>query len=247
MPRLRSSGLLLSLVLLLATFAASNAFLAPRPSVVHGRSAGVHLYQSSSDDDGGTSINIALVTATASSNFNDELQTALADHPFCKMTGIKLVLTDIPSSTVSDLSKDIISVLQNADIAAFDTMSAVKTYLTNLNNHLDTPDDMSDEDKRKLPNKPDTVDGEFASIMAACPTFIAARECLNSGRWMNNHIYYPKDTQKAVELKTESLEGSDGDVADEEEEGEIDVNIWADAIAQAAGDVMERSSWGGGW
>lgn len=133
-----------------------------------------------------------------------------------------------------------------------------------LDGHFNVADDITDEERRKLPNKPDLVgdiiqgisgavneeDGAMpdVGIMAACPNTNTAKECLNSGRWMSNYIYYPKDMQQAVELKTEALD-SDSGTADEEggNEDPIDLEVWAASIVQAAGDVHERKFWGGGW
>ncbi|KAL7525871.1 hypothetical protein ACHAXR_001195 [Thalassiosira sp. AJA248-18] len=179
------------------------------------------------------------------------------------MTGIQLSITDVPapSTDTASWSKEQISHLQQADIACFENMSIVQSYLQKLDDYWGVAEDMSDEDRRKLSNKPDAV-GDIlgrgapvpsndATFMAACPNASTARECLNSGRWMTNHIYYPKDTQKAVELKTEPLAGQNDDEGNGEEvvqeDEEIDMEIWADSIVQAAGDVMERKFWGGGW
>ena len=164
------------------------------------------------------------------------------------MTGVQLSMSEISSDT--SWTKDEIVLLQQAEIACFTSKSAVKQYLQSLDDHLKVPKDMADEERRKLPNKLDIVGDilgttqQIATIMAACPTMDIARECLNCGRWQNNHIYYPKDTQGVVEMKTEGIGEND---TEKEEEVEIDVAIWADAIVQAAGDVYERSFWGGGW
>ena len=90
----------------------------------------------------------------------------------------------------------------------------------------------------------DIMGGDGSILMAACPLTETARECLNSGRWLANNIYYPKDNE-AVELKTRSLE--EGEVDDENDDKEISVDAWASSVMQAAGDVMERKFWGGGW
>ena len=45
-------------------------------------------------------------------------------------------------------------------------------------------------------------------------------------------------------MKTEEIGEND---KEEKVEAEIDIAIWVDAIVQAAGDVYERSFWGGGW
>ena len=84
--------------------------------------------------------------------------------------------------------------------------------------------------------------------MAACPNVNTARECLNSGRFQAHQIYYPKDTQTSVELKTESLDVGEEEGKEEEVvEDDIDLQIWADSVIQACGDVLERKFWGGGW
>jgi hypothetical protein len=205
-----------------------------------------------------------------SSNDSDDEQqfsregfdNALHTHPFCKMTGITLSISDV--SVTSSLSKEDISLLQNADIACFSTITGVNSYLNMLDEHFNVAEDISDEERRQLPNRPDFVgdiiqglsgsvsegdsDVPSAGLMAACPNTSTARECLNSGRWMSNHIYYPKDAQKAVELKTEAVD-SENSYDNEEEEGEedIDLEAFAASIVQAAGDVYERKFWGGGW
>ena len=221
------------------------------------------LYQSSSDDNS-DSVNIALIqTDNNGQQYSMEgLENALKSHPFCKMTGVTLSLSTI--SVESEFTKQDITSLQQSDIACFSNVKGVKSYLSQLDDHFDVAKDITDEDRRQLPNKPDLVgdiiqgisgavneeEGSIpdAGIMAACPNTETARECLNSGRWMSNHIYYPKDTQQAVELKTEVI-GSDEDTTDEEKENEdpVDIEVWAASIVQAAGDVYERKFWGGGW
>lgn len=265
-------------LLLLAALAASNAFapgnqqlagLAAPSSSKFGSSVlsrfgavvpTTALYQSSDD-----TINIALVSAaTMASDNHDQLQTALKEHPFCKMTGIQLSIAEVPvaaSTTAETWNEKHVAHLQRAEIACFENISAVKFYLQMVDEQRNVPNDTSDEDRRKLPNKLDLVgdilggettaaEGTSLALMAACSNASTAKECLDSGRWMANHIYYPKDTQKAVELKTEPIiSGSDGGDGEEEEveDEDIDMEVWADSIAQAAGDVMERKSWGGGW
>ena len=219
---------------------------------------------SSDDDDNSSKINIALVSSDDKEQFSREgFDKALQTHPFCKMTGITLSISDV--SVTSSLSKEDISLLQNADIACFSTITGVKSYLNMLDEHFNVAEDISDEERRQLPNRPDLVgdiiqglsgsvsegdsDVPSAGLMAACPNTSTARECLNSGRWMSNHIYYPKDAQKAVELKTEAID-SENSYDNEEEEGEeedIDLEVFAASIVQAAGDVYERKFWGGGW
>ena len=164
-------------------------------------------------------------------------------------------VTNIPVDTkgkASSWSKEHITNMQEADIACFRSTSDVKYYLQSIDDYSNVPKDIDDEERRKLPNNiigddtsvPTTFDGV---VMAACPNVNTARECLNSGRFQVNHIYYPKNTQTSVELKTESLDAGDKEGKEEVVEDEIDVQIWADSVIQAAGDVMERKFWGGGW
>ena len=221
------------------------------------------LHQSSEDDgdDASSTINIAVISTAKQTDHAELLQTVLKDHPFCKMmTSVELSISDIPTST---WDANNISHLQQADIACFATTSAVQSYLKRLDEHNNIDKDISDEDRRKLPNKPDlvsdiilasesTASATTDGLMAACPSTDAARECLNSGRWMSNHIYYPKDaSQEAVELKTESIASGEGESVNEkqndDEVEDIDMQVWADSVVQAAGDVMERKFWGGGW
>jgi len=244
---------LLPLVLLLiAVVSSCNAFIPSHRIVGKFYSHDMHttlFAKEDESDDGSNIINIAVISATDdSSSSYDGLQSTIESHPFCKMTGVQLSMSEI----IADMSwkKDEIVLLQQAEIACFTSKSAVKQYLQLLDDHLKVPKDTSDEERRKLPNKLDIVGDilgttqQIATIMAACPTMDIAKECLNSGRWQNNHIYYPKDTQGVVDMKTEELGEND---KEEEEEAEIDITIWADAIVQAAGDVYERSFWGGGW
>lgn len=210
----------------------------------------------------GDTINIALIHHDDNEQkySREGFENALQTHPFCKMTGVTLSMSSV-SITSGDISfsMDDVASLQNADIACFSTIKGVKSYLNMLDEHLNVSEDTSDEDKRQLPNKPDLV-GDIiqgisgsvqernivvsdAGLMAACPNTNTARECLNSGRWMANHIYYPKD-KKPVALKTEALEDSDRNDEDDED---IDVEVWAASVVQAAGDVFERKFWGGGW
>lgn len=199
-------------------------------------------------DDGSNIINIVVLSATDDSSCYDGLQSTLESHPFCKMTGVQLNMSGITTDKAWD--KDEVALLKQAEIACFTSKSAVKQYLQLLDDHLKVPKDMADEERRKLPNKLDIVGDilgttqQIATIMAACPTMDIAKTCLN-GRWQNNHIYYPKDTQGVVEMKTEEL--GENDKEEEGDEPEIDVALWADSIVQAAGDVYERSFWGGGW
>lgn len=226
------------------------------------------LKQSSSDDEeeNTNAINIAIITKGTTNNTDDDdttnnaFRTALQNHPFCKMTGIQLTIDYLP--VTKTWSKENISILQNTDIACFSSTSVVKRYLKSLDLHLEVDPNISSEDRRALPNKPDLVadiiggigsgSSSTASLMAACPNTEAAKECLDSGRWTANHIYYPKDGSQPVELKAEVLEeGVDSDLGDddkeEEEQGDVDVEVWAASVMQAAGDVMERKFWGGGW
>jgi hypothetical protein len=207
--------------------------------------------QSSSDDaDPSNTINIAIF----SSKPDDIFQNALTDHPFCKMTGVSLSIDWIANNIEPSWSKSELDVLQSTDIVCFSTASAVKQYLKKLDNHLNVDPSLPQEERRKLPNKPDLIadilggkGGTPNELMAACPSTETARECLNSGRWMANHIYYPKDGQ-AVELKTEAIvEGEEDGSGEIEEDGDVDVDVWAASVMQAAGDVLERKFWGGGW
>lgn len=211
-------------------------------------------YQSSDDNESNT-INIAFISVY--DDGQDKLfQSVLEDHPFCKMTGTKLSIEIIPvdnKAKASSWSKEHITHIQEADIACFRSTSDVKNYLLSLDDYWNVPKDIDEEERRKLPNN--IVDDDSGSIptasggggvMAACPNVNTARECLNSGRWMNNHIYYPKETT-AVELKTQSLDAGEEEGKEEVAEEDIDVQIWADSVIQAAGDVMERKFWGGGW
>lgn len=251
--------------LLVASAAIScSAFITPFSTSSFPTSSSIH--QSSSDEDSSSTVNIALIQSDNNNGeqFSTErLETTLQSHPFCKMTGITLSLSTI--SVASEFTKQDVSSLQQSDIACFSNVKGVKSYLSMLDGHFNVADDITDEERRKLPNKPDlvgdilqgisgTVDEEDGAavpdvgIMAACPNTDTAKECLNSGRWMSNHIYYPKDKQQAVELKTEALD-SDSGTEDEEEGNEdpIDLEVWAASIVQAAGDVHERKFWGGGW
>lgn len=252
----------LSLLTLFIIQASSNAFLtinnrqklvAPSCNYkVESLGRRTLLHQSlDGDDDGASTINIALITSTITDGNQHELQSILKDSPFCKMTGTRLTIADVPSAKWSQVHVDR---LGQADIVCFESVSAVRSYLNNLDeNYLNVPNDMSDEDRRKLPNTPEGMEPTIgASVMAACPNANTGRECLNSGRWATNHIYYPKSTQQVVELKAEPIEGLDGGdkSAGEEEVDEvedIDMSFWADSVLQASGDVMERKFWGGGW
>lgn len=253
----------LSVLVLLIASAASSAFLTPgtgNASLIKARRCSLDLshratmptrtalcQSSGDDDDGSNTINIALI----SDNDHDELETTLKNHPLCKMTGTKFSIANVPASSSTEKSpwtEEDISNLEQADIALFDTASAVTSYLNNLDyGHFGIAEDMDDMERRGLPNKPS--EDNTATFMAACPNVNSAKECLNSGRWESNHIYYPKETQGAVQLKTEPIAGEDGSDGEEkvEEEEEIDMQIWADAIAQAGADAMERKFWGGGW
>eukprot|EP00984_Skeletonema_dohrnii_P001557 scaffold488_cov109-Skeletonema_dohrnii-CCMP3373.AAC.2 len=247
----------LTMLLVASATIRCSAFITPTS-----RSSFSPLYQSSSsDDDNSSTVNIALIQSDSDNGqrFSTEgFENALQSHPFCKMTGVTLNLSTI--SVASEFTKEDVSSLQQSDIACFSNVKGVKSYLTMLDGHFNVAEDITDEERRKLPNKPDLVsdiiegisgavseeDGSKfdVGIMAACPDTNTAKECLNSGRWMSNYIYYPKDMQQAVELKTEAID-SESDAA--EEEGDIDLEVWAASIVQAAGDAYERKFWGGGW
>lgn len=262
----------LSWLLLLIALASANAFVVPGSQRKLGASSfsigsspdrrlgalpNTALRQSSSgdsdEDDDSSTINIALIcTSIDADDDRDALRTALTNHPFCQMTGVRLSVADVPAS--APWTDDHAARLRGADIACFGTAAAVSGYLRTLDDdHLGVSPDASAEDRRKLPNRmPDPAGGAggatAATLMAACPDADAGRECLNSGRWTSQHIYYPKETQGAVELKTDPIEGrgeeggGEGDV-----KKEIDVDVWAAVVVQAAGDVMERKFWGDGW
>jgi len=207
-----------------------------------------NLRQSSTDDDidSSNTINIAIF----STNNYFSFEQALLNHPFCKMTGVTLSIDWIATNKEASWTKSELDIVQATDIACFSTISSVKTYLSKLDNHLNVDPQLPQEERRKLPNKPDLVADIIGTqgnrdLVAACPLTETARECLNSGRWMANNIYYPKDGQ-AVELKTESLEESYQDDGGDDDV-DIDVDVWADSVLQAAGDVLERKFWGGGW
>ncbi len=222
-----------------------------------------------------TAINIALVTSSAA-NVGDErrdgLSAALEGRPFLEMTGIRLSISDVPTAASGNTAMSLISptwtddhvdALMRADMACFEDARAVLSYLTILDERNGVSPELSNEERRGLPNRPpDTVHDVFAGrsdgggghaiiapLMAACPDPETARECLNSGRWTSNHIYYPKGArQDAVELKILPMD-STNDSGGEGGGGHraVDVEAWADAVVQAAGDVMERNFWGGGW
>ena len=270
----RSADLLLLLVL-----AALSSTLAFAPSRRRSTSLSPALHASSDDEGGGAStINVALITSSVSTvggtRHREGLHAAIEVHPFCRMTGIRFSIAEVPAAASAILptwTKEHVSRLRGADIACFEDVSAVLSYLKVLDEHHDVPESASEEDRRRQPNNPDLAreiivggvvpkanDGTTALMMAACPDADTARECLNSGRWTSNHIYYPKDTQGAVELKILPISGGGGDGEDDVRGGAkddaegvgvgaIDVVVWADSVVQAAGDVMERKFWGGGW
>lgn len=203
---------------------------------------------SDEESDPSNTINIAIF----SNNQDDAFQIALLNHPLRKMTGVELSIDWIRDNQESTWTRSELEVIQSTDIACFSTVSSVTAYLNKLDNHMNIDPDLPQEERRKLPNKPDMIAdimgiaGGSSGLMAACPLTETARECLNSGRWMANNIYYPKDG-RAVALKTESLEeGKDNDSINEENV-DIDVDVWAASAMQAAGDVLETKFWGGGW
>ena len=274
--------LILSVVIIL--FPACVAFapvqrLGMSPSALCSKS----LLDDGENDVASSTINIALITCSSSieaaaaaaaaansnngNNYHERMKILLNEHPFCKMTGIKLAIADVSvTSTAATWTEEEVTCLQQADVACFDTTQAVRTYLGILDKQIYdytlVPDtSILDEGRRKLPNKPDAIPAitSNASIsmtshimMAACPNFNTAKTCLDSGRWMSNHIYYPKDTnnmQQGVELKVLPLDNNNAvhSIDDTNMIENINFEIWADSIVQAAGDVMERKFWGGGW
>ena len=220
----------------------SDAFSAPvklrqqqaGPSLRYTSSA---LCDGASDDIEGDSpsrkIIVALTTREEDDVTNTALRQALKDHPFQKMSGIELTIVDIPcvssdsseNITWSDEDESIIERVDIADVACFVSPVAVASWLDNIDEELDVPDDISDDDRRKLPN---------GDVKAACACAETARVCLDTGRWISNEIYYPRG-------------GIDSDIKNSEGASSVDLEEWATWITQAAGDAMERKFWGGGW
>ena len=228
-----SMALLLILSVVIILFPACVAFapvqrLGMSPSALYSKS----LLDDGANDVASSTINIALITCSSSieaaaaaansnngNNCHERMKILLNEHPFCKMTGIKLAIADVSvTSTAATWTEEEVTCLQQADVACFDTTQAVRTYLGILDKQIHdyslVPDaSILDEGRRKLPNKPDAIPAitSNASIsmtshimMAACPNFNTAKTCLDSGRWMSNHIYYPKDAnnmQQGVKLK----------------------------------------------
>lgn len=244
-----------SLLWILIAFASiANGFFSPQTATARSRlpPCSIHRFKfntnkhSTGKDQESETINVAIFPKNDDDAFQIALINVLRDHPFCKMTGTSLSIEWIPTTTdESSWTKSELDIVKRADVACFSTVSSVKSYLSKLDKHLNIDPELPQEERRKLPNKPeviaDTIRGEVsAEVMAACLLSKTARECLNSGRWTAHNIYYPKDGQ-SVELKTESLEN----VEDEgDEEVEIDLDIWAASIMQAAGDVQEQRFWG---
>ncbi|KAL7470991.1 hypothetical protein ACHAXS_011279 [Conticribra weissflogii] len=220
----------------------------------------------SNNDDGNDAAD-TLTIAIVSSAKNPPRDTtafrdALASHPFCHMTGMRLSIVHVllPQSVNSNDENDVLaSSLRSSDIACFPASDAVQSYLRFVDARWNpSEEDVTDEERRSWPNIPpssdvDDVDPagmfpEGTGIMAACIDTETARRCLNSGRWMANHIYYPKSGD-AVDLKIEEErdDDDDGDVAGQKEWTEDVIESWTASVIQAAGDVMERKFWGGGW
>ena len=166
-------------------------------------------------------------------------------NSFSKMTGVQLALSNLPITTTASSATwtgESLALLQRADIVCFTNPTDIQSYLNKLDGHMGIPKDMKEEDRRKLPNKPTTPEEDTDGttiMMAACPNYTTARECLQSGRWMSNHIYYPKSEEKMKNDANNSGEREDTD--------SIDVEALVNSVVQAAGDVMERKFWGGGW
>eukprot|EP00956_Cyclotella_meneghiniana_P021197 scaffold38243_cov75-Cyclotella_meneghiniana.AAC.3 len=233
--------------ILLALSSISNGFVFPQTATARSKlplSNG--LEQASGNDQESETINIAIFPKNDDDAFQIALINVLRDHPFCKMTGASLSIEWIPTTTdETSWTKSELEIVTRADIACFSTVSSVKSYLSKLDNHLNVDPKLPQEERRKLPNKPDMIADIMggkgsAEVMAACPLSETARECLNSGRWTAHNIYYPKDGQ-SVELKTESLEN---EIEEGDEEIDIDLDVWAASIMQAAGDVQEQKFWG---
>lgn len=196
------------------------------------------LYDGASDDieqesPSRKNIIVALTTREEDDVTNTALRQALKDHPFQKMSGIELTIVDIPcvssdsseNITWSDEDETVIDRVDTADVACFVSPVAVASWLDNIDEELDVPDDISDDDRRKLPN---------GDVKAACACAETARVCLDTGRWISNEIYYPRG-------------GMDSNIDSSEGASNIDLEEWVTWITQAAGDAMERKFWGGGW
>eukprot|EP00978_Attheya_sp_CCMP212_P018630 scaffold51332_cov44-Attheya_sp.AAC.2 len=105
-----------------------------------------------------------------------------------------------------------ISTMDRIDVACFGSPSAVHAWLQNVDVSMGTAD-LPDDEKRMM--------GGNGGVLAACIGTTTAKACLESKRWANRNIYYPKE--------------------------DPGMQSWADFTLQACGDVMERAFFGGGW
>ena len=245
----------LSICLIVNAFWLRSAFAFHSPSAsVAFRRAQQHRRHTSSADDLSTIttiIDVAYIAADTTTNhegYFHDMSRLVSINSFSKMTGVQLALSTLPITTTASSATwtaESLALLQRADIVCFTNPTDIQSYLNKLDGHMGIPKDMKEEDRRKLPNKPTTPEEDTNSttiMMAACPNYTTARECLQSGRWMSNHIYYPKSEEKM------NVGNNDANNSGEREETDsIDVEALVNSVVQAAGDVMERKFWGGGW
>lgn len=222
-----STRLILTSALLLACSDAFTIRIQPQATITSFPSALYDGVSGAQEQQSENTVHVALTTREEDDVSNSVLRSALEDHPFRTMTGMELSIVDIPcvssdsseNITWTDSEESIVDRVDIAEVACFVSPVAVASWLDNIDEELNVPDDISDDDRRQLPN---------GDVLAACACSETARACLDSGRWISNNIYYPK--------------GSDRNIG-----GDDSVEEWAALIMQASGDVMERKFWGGGW
>lgn len=156
-------------------------------------------------------VKLTKVLYPASAQADNTIQDNLEGRKDCSFSVTRLNTYDTVPVQFSDEQKA--TMMNDVDIACFGSPSSVKAWIQNVDEALGNTE-LDEEEKKK-------ADGSNGNVVAVCIGSTTAKECLNSGRWHANDIYYPKISP--------GMEG------------------WVDSCFSAAGDVMERSFWGGGW
>eukprot|EP00591_Stephanopyxis_turris_P009489 CAMPEP_0195523310 /NCGR_PEP_ID=MMETSP0794_2-20130614/22316_1 /TAXON_ID=515487 /ORGANISM="Stephanopyxis turris, Strain CCMP 815" /LENGTH=243 /DNA_ID=CAMNT_0040653279 /DNA_START=17 /DNA_END=748 /DNA_ORIENTATION=+ len=137
---------------------------------------------SEDNDNEKNTITVALTNAI---NQNDDMREALANHPALSMLGVNLNLIELPcvsNTTTTAISNNQLSSIKEGliDISCFESISAVNSWLRNIDLIFDSVNATEDE-KRALGN---------GNVVAVCFDCDTAKRCLESGRWESQSIYY---------------------------------------------------------
>ena len=143
----------------------------------------------------------------ASAKADDTIKTTLEQRKDATFTVTRFNTYDTSPVKISD--DDMNMAMDDIQVVCLGSPTSVDAWLENVDRILGIEGE-SDEVKKKAP-------GCNGNSVAVCIGSTTARRCLESGRWHELDIYYPKTNP--------GLKG------------------WADCALQAAGDTVERSFW----